>query len=186
MNRKHLASVGITLGTLLGGVAFGSMFIGPSASVAQEAGDETPSSDTNGTAAGTEEESEHCHHRFGGPRHHLATVAEALGMTPDEVREALQGGQTIAELADSKGVEVQTVIDAIVDDIEEHLAQAVEDGRLTQAEADEKAANAEERATALVNGELPPRHEGPGPFGGHRHGEPDEGTGEGDGASTDA
>lgn len=100
-------------------------------------------------------------------------VADALGVTPEELHEALADGSTIAEVAESEGVDVQVVIDAVVADMSEHLADAVEDGRLTQEEADERLEGAEERATALVNGERPeggPGH-GPGRGGpGWRHG----------------
>ena len=67
-------------------------------------------------------------------------------------------------MAEANNVDVQKVIDAIVAEMNEHLAQAVTDGRLTQAEADERKANATERATALVNGERPERPDGPPAF----------------------
>jgi hypothetical protein len=96
---------------------------------------------------------------MGGPgRGHgpgLAVAAEAIGIEEDALRSALQDGQTIAEVAAANDVDVQTVIDAIVADMNSHLDQAVTDGRLTQDQANEMKANAEERATALVNGERP-------------------------------
>jgi uncharacterized protein YidB (DUF937 family) len=105
-----------------------------------------------------------------GPGHHgpmhLDTVAEALGMTPEELRTALDGDQTIAEIAAGKGVDVQTVIDAIVADHAARIDEKVAAGRLTQEEADAKRAAATERATAMVNGEMPAfRGGGPGHFG---------------------
>jgi len=111
---------------------------------------------------------EHREHR-GGHRHHahgigmgLDVAAEALGMTTDELREALSAdGATLASVAEAEGVDVQVVIDALVAEAQEHLAQAVEDGHLTQEEADEKAADIEARITDLVNDERP---DGP-PFG---------------------
>jgi uncharacterized protein YidB (DUF937 family) len=102
---------------------------------------------------------------FGHARH-LSTVADALGISEDDLRTALGNGQTLAEVAESEGVDVQAVIDAIVAAHEEHLAAAVANGRLTQDEADELLADAEERATAIVNGEVRPFRRGP--FG-HRH-----------------
>lgn len=92
---------------------------------------------------------------------HLADLAEILGMTPDEVAEALRGGQTIAELA---GDSVDEVIDALVAEATERIEAAVAEGRLTQERADEMLANLEEHITDRVNGELPLR---PG-HGGHR------------------
>ena len=53
---------------------------------------------------------------FGGPfiGAGLDVVATTLGITTDEVRTALESGQTIADLAVSKGKTAQDVIDAIV------------------------------------------------------------------------
>jgi polyhydroxyalkanoate synthesis regulator phasin len=89
---------------------------------------------------------------FGGE---LSTVAESLGIGEDELRSALEDGRTIAEIAEEQGVEVQDVVDDIVAAQREFLDEAVADGDLTQEDADEILAGAEERATAFVNGEMP-------------------------------
>ncbi len=106
-------------------------------------------------------------HRGHGPGPGLTAAATALGIEVSELRTALQDGDTIAEVAEANNVDVQKVIDAIVAEMNSHLDEAVANGRLTQAQADEMKANAAERATALVNGERPaggPR--GPGRLGG--------------------
>jgi len=110
----------------------------------------------------------HHHHRGAG----LEAAATALGMTADELREALSvEGATLASVAEAQGVDVQVVIDALVAEAEEHLAQAVSDGRITQEEADEKLADLEARITERVNsGEAGPGfgfggRGGPGPRG---------------------
>jgi hypothetical protein len=111
----------------------------------------------------------------------LSVAAEAIGIEESELLEALRSGDTIADVARANDVDVQTVIDAIVADMNTHLDQAVEDGRLTQEQADERKANAAERATDLVNGELPAG----GPMG--RGGPPPGAFGDGateDGAAT--
>ena len=82
----------------------------------------------------------------------LATAATALDMTPQELRTALEpGGTTLANVAEAQDVDLDTVIDALVEVHEERIAQAVEDGRLTQDEADERLADLEERVTERVN-----------------------------------
>ena len=43
-------------------------------------------------------------------------------------------------------------MDAIVADITDHIEQGVEDGDLTQAEADERLADVEDRANDIVDG----------------------------------
>lgn len=85
----------------------------------------------------------------------VAAAAEAIGIEPAELLEAVRGGQTVAEVAEAKGVEVDEVIDAVVASLQERLDDAVENGWLTQDEADHRAAELEEEATDLVNGELP-------------------------------
>jgi uncharacterized protein YidB (DUF937 family) len=91
----------------------------------------------------------------GHPRPGLDAVATALGIDRSELRTALESGKTIADVASEKGVDVQTVIDAIVAEMNSHLDEAVANGRLTQAQADEMKANATQRATDLVNGVKP-------------------------------
>jgi hypothetical protein len=109
-------------------------------------------------------------HGHGGGRPALDTAADALGMTEDELREALQAEDTsLADVAEAQGVAVDTLIQALVDAQEERIAGAVEDGRLTQEEADERLADLEDRVTELVNSDELPRG---GPGRGHgRHGD---------------
>jgi hypothetical protein len=79
----------------------------------------------------------------------------------------------MAEVAQANGVDVQTVVDAIVADISARIDEAVANGRLTQAEADEKKAELPERVTARVNGERPEgAPEGPPPPGGDEQDQP--------------
>ncbi len=92
-------------------------------------------------------------HRGPGPG--LDAAAAAIGIDQATLRTALQGGQTLAQVAQQHGVSAQKVIDAIVADQKQHLAEDVASGRLTQAKADEIAANAVERATNLVNNTAP-------------------------------
>lgn len=104
----------------------------------------------------------------------LEGAAEAIGVTTEELGQALRDGQTIAEVAAANNVDVQVVIDAMVAQLETHLAEEVASGEHTQAEVDEKLANATERITAIVNGEIPAGAPGFGPGdrrGHHGHGD---------------
>lgn len=91
----------------------------------------------------------------GGPG--LDAAATALGVTTDELRTAIDGGQTIAQVASDKGVDVQTVIDAMVADRKADLDEKVTSGDLTQEEADQKLADATTRITDEVNNGRPER-----------------------------
>jgi hypothetical protein len=105
----------------------------------------------------------------GGPGR-LDAAAGAIGITAEELRTALQGGQSLADVAKSKGVDPEKVVTALVAELKAHLDQEVASGEHTQAEADQKLAGATERIRAFVNGEAPLKG-GPGGFGrGHRHG----------------
>lgn len=92
---------------------------------------------------------------FGGRGAGIEGAAEAIGISDDELRAALRDGSTIAEVATANDVEVNTVIEALVADANERLDAALSDERITQAQADERKADLEERMTALVNGERP-------------------------------
>ena len=102
----------------------------------------------------------------GGPG--LDVAAQALGMTTDELHTALKGGQTLAQVAGSKGVNVQVVIDALVASATNHINEEVASGEITQAQADEKLANVTDRVTERVNNPRPEggRRGGNGPKGG--------------------
>ena len=52
----------------------------------------------------------------------LTAVADALGVTVDELRTSLRDGQTLADIAAAQGVDAQTVIDTLVVAAGEHLA----------------------------------------------------------------
>jgi hypothetical protein len=67
---------------------------------------------------------------------YAAVVAKALGMTAPDLRVALVSGKSLQDLATSKNVQLQTVVDAITAAVKADLDQAVKDGLLTQAQAD--------------------------------------------------
>lgn len=99
---------------------------------------------------------------------HLEVAATALGMTADELRTELEAGTSIAQVAADKGVAVETVTAALKADLQTRLAQAVTDGKITQAQADERLADADAHVQAEVDQVgLPAGKGGPGGRGGH-------------------
>ncbi len=100
----------------------------------------------------------------------LDAAATALGMTEDELRTALEvDGTTLADVAEDQGVPVGTLVDALVTAAQERIADAVEDGRITQEQADERLADLEERITERVGSAVPGGGHGPGGPGRHGH-----------------
>jgi hypothetical protein len=67
----------------------------------------------------------------------LFTAAEYLGLSEDELENRLNEGSTLAEVAEAEGKSVAGLKTALVADAKERVDEAVEDGDLTQAEADE-------------------------------------------------
>ncbi len=85
-----------------------------------------------------------------GPGPALDVLADALGMTPEEVRDALVSGKSVAALAKDKGVALATVVDAVLAEAKAHLDEEVAEGDLTQEEADERLADIRERIDEMV------------------------------------
>lgn len=100
-----------------------------------------------------------------GPKPNLGVAATALGMSEADLRMALRSGQSLAQVAQSKNVDVQKVIDALVADAKAKLAAKVQAGEITQAQADERSANLTQRITDMVNrtGGGPRHKDGPPP-----------------------
>ena len=98
--------------------------------------------------------------RGGGPGANLSGAATAIGVTPEEVRAALAAGQSLADLAKSKNVDLQKVIDALLAPIVEHEKAEVTSGKDTQAQADKEIADATARITDFVNGKAPAKGTG--------------------------
>jgi 3-hydroxyacyl-CoA dehydrogenase len=95
--------------------------------------------------------------RHGGPGFDGEVVAGLLGVDVDTLRSDVRDGKTIAEIAGEQGVDPQTVIDSLVAEAESHLDLSVENGRLTQDEADAKLADVTQRITDFVNNGFPER-----------------------------
>jgi hypothetical protein len=116
----------------------------------------------------------------GGGRLDLAAAATGLELTEDDLQEALEADDTsLADVAERQGVEVDALVDALVEAKQERNAQAVEDGDLTQEEADERLVGLEERVTERVDSD-DWGHRGPGGPGGPRGGDRGAEDGSGD------
>lgn len=95
----------------------------------------------------------------------LDDLADFMGMDADELRDAVADGQTLAEVAQAQGVSEDDLKAFLLDKYEERLAQTVEDGEITQEQADEKLESASDRIDDLINREGSLGHWG-GRFGG--------------------
>ena len=63
-------------------------------------------------------------------------LAEALGLTPDQLSTELASGKTLAQIAETQGVSQEQMADTLEASVRAGLDQAVADGTLTQEQAD--------------------------------------------------
>lgn len=133
-----------------GALAIGGVALAPAALAATD-DDEASSTTENherrgpGSGHGPGHGGERGEHRGAA----IEVVLETLGITADEPRDAREEGLTLAELAEAQGVEVATLVDALVAEAEEHIAEV------------------EERITDRVTGEAPERGDGERRMHGH-------------------
>jgi hypothetical protein len=118
-------------------------------------------------------------HGPGASSDDLAAAATYLGTTAPSLLTQLQAGKTLAQVATAtSGKSTAGLVAALVSHEKTEIAGYVTSGKLTQAQADQLAANLTARFTDFVNGVRPaggpglggPGPGGPGPGGGFRHG----------------
>ena len=110
---------------------------------------------------------------LGGESLLLTVAAEKLGMTEAELMTELHGGNTIAGLAEEKGVDTQVITDAYLAQWKEKLDAQVADGTLTREEADAKLA---EKTEAVPDRLTSTWEKMGGPGHGRHGGRPDDDT----------
>lgn len=88
-----------------------------------------------------------------GKRLLVETTSDLTGLSVEEIAEQMRADETLtlASIASANGSSSAAVVDAAMVKVEERLSEAVANGRITQAEADEKLDQARERATALMD-----------------------------------
>jgi hypothetical protein len=95
-------------------------------------------------------------------------LAAFLGIDEEALHDALQSGQTLAQVAEANGKSRDDLKAFLRQQAADALNQAVTDGELTQDQADQKLAGLDANLDALIDGQMPahgPRHGMPGPSG---------------------
>ncbi len=80
-----------------------------------------------------------------------SVAADKLGMELTDLLTELQNGKTIAALAEEKGVDTQTIVDAYLAQVKEKLDEKVANGDITQEQADSQLEQAKTRATEKLD-----------------------------------
>ena len=163
MKKKNLA---IGSGLLAAGLAAGSIFAPLGLAGAQ---DDLPESENDTEAEAPANDSRRGQRGQRGLRGARGeAVAEALGMTTDDVKAALQEGSTLAEIAATQDISEADLVGRLVAQAQAHLDELVAAGDITAEEAAEKSAGLQERVTNAVNADPSERqghrgHKGHGP-----------------------
>jgi len=100
---------------------------------------------------------------FFGQRHHgrgycaggvvLDDVAQFLGVDEAAVRDALEGGQSLAQVAEANGKSRDELRSFLVGQVQQRLGEKVADGDITQERADELLAEFSDRVDELIDRE---------------------------------
>jgi polyhydroxyalkanoate synthesis regulator phasin len=85
-------------------------------------------------------------------------TAKVLGISSDQLRQDLRGGQTLQQLASAKGMDTSTFQNKVADQVKTDLDPKVKSGDLTQSQEDRL-------VNSIRNGQLNLKH---GPFGASR------------------
>lgn len=93
------------------------------------------------------------HHGFGF--HGLSGVATYLGLSESRLRDKLESGKTLAEVAKAQGKSVEGLVSTMQKGLKQKLDEAVKDGRLTKSQEARILKGSEQGITAMVNGKLP-------------------------------
>ena len=83
----------------------------------------------------------------------IETVAGILGVDVSDIVAKIDAGATLREIVDDAGIEVETVASAFVSARSEHLGELVDEGRLTEEQAEAMLEHMEEMVTEHLNQE---------------------------------
>lgn len=94
------------------------------------------------------------HGGFDGLRESAQAVADALGMSVEELTTALRDGSSLNDLATEKGVDPTTISQILIDAANARIDEAVTDGKLDQEKADELKAGIADNIGKVMDGSL--------------------------------
>ncbi len=99
-----------------------------------------------------------------GPLAARTDIAQFLGITPEQLRAELNG-QSLAQVAQAHGKSRDQLIQFLVSNAQQRLNEAVQAGRLTQQQADQRLADLRARIEQMVDRVPQPRQPRQGPGG---------------------
>lgn len=150
MTTSKLKRLAIPTALVVGGVTAGSFLAPIGFASAQESDSDSDSTETETDGAVGEG-----HHHRGRNARGFAAKAEVLedllGLSAEEIRDAMVDGDSLAAVAEAQGVPVDDLTASLVAAASERIDEAVADGKLDADEAAERKAGLEERVAEMVN-----------------------------------
>jgi uncharacterized protein YidB (DUF937 family) len=90
-------------------------------------------------------------HRHQIRRDALVASAKIVGVSPKDLRADLKGGQTLAQVANAKGISTPTLVTDLTKDVDAAIQKGVTAGKITQANATKVEAKVPAAVTKAVN-----------------------------------
>ena len=81
----------------------------------------------------------------------FAAIAQFLGLSGADLQAELRAGRSLAEVAQAQGITRESLVNKILQDVQARAAQAVSEGKLTQAQADRLIQRAPDAVSRLVD-----------------------------------
>ena len=81
----------------------------------------------------------------------LLASAKVIGITPQALRADLKAGQTVAQVANAKGISTTTLVGDLTHDVDARIQLAVTNGKISQADATKVEAKVPAAVTKAVN-----------------------------------
>jgi transposase-like protein len=107
-----------------------------------------------GAAASPSTNGPDAHAREGARAAAFKAAADSIGISTTDLLAAMKGGHSIADVAKSHHVDVQTVIDAVVKALDARIKAGVSSGKITAEQATKFEAAVTKRVPKLVNATL--------------------------------
>ena len=90
--------------------------------------------------------------RGGGKSNISAAIEEQTGLSQEELRTRVQGGESLADIIEAEGGDLEAVVTAALAGLDEKADALVEAGRLQSDQVDDYKANAEQRVRDWLDG----------------------------------
>ena len=149
-----LGLVSLVIGVILAGMAVTSAQESsptPTPSASEPAGSDGATDDTDaGDCPGGP-------HGLGGWRLVEDAAAEVLGMTESDLHTAFENGQTLADIAQSKGISADDFKSQVTDKVTAAVQEKLDAGDITQAQFDAATANLSDNIDNFINRAAPQR-----------------------------